>query len=147
MEKEREELVQSQEDLERSKRAKISEGVCVLQMQSEVVDKLRKMGTRKFKRKMTKTRTIGGRDLWVWAWETEQVPVNKSGKEKGIEREKCVCDVCGRTFLDKRRLAIHKNVHLKGGDESKEREDVEERESQSREEVVSRVSEERVSNK
>lgn len=101
------------EDEEKNKKAKISEGSYVLQMQREEIAKLQKTATRTFKRMLVPIKTVGGGEMWVWAWGSEHKPMNKSKRERSPAAISCTCEVCGRTFLDKRRLAIHKNVHLK----------------------------------
>lgn len=88
---------------------KPTEGSGVIQMQSEAVEKLKGIKTRRYKEAVLSVRTVGGGILEVKGWTTEEKAKSKSKKkESGYQ-----CDICSREFADRRRLAIHKNVHTK----------------------------------
>ncbi|KAI5172454.1 hypothetical protein NEFER03_1557 [Nematocida sp. LUAm3] len=98
-------------ETEEIKRSRPTEGILVLQMQAEAAEKLKSVKTRHFELKKVPITTIGGSKLWTNRWTSSSPPLNTTNSP--VEKEKNICDVCSREFLDKRRLAIHKNVHLK----------------------------------
>ncbi|KAI5180121.1 hypothetical protein NEOKW01_0450 [Nematocida sp. AWRm80] len=97
-------------ELEESKRARPSEGSIVLQQQMEATEALQALQTRKFTFERVPITTAGGSKLWTYQWVTKSARLNKPNEPVPVEQ---VCDICNREFADSRRLAIHKNVHLK----------------------------------
>ncbi|KAI5186379.1 hypothetical protein NEHOM01_1433 [Nematocida homosporus] len=104
-------------ETEETKRTKLTEGAVVLQMQTEAVDRLKILETRKFKLSKVPIITIGGSKMWVNGWIAKTAPLNQS-QPLPTPESGTTCDICQREFLDKRRLAIHKNVHLKTSSKS-----------------------------
>ncbi|OAG28876.1 hypothetical protein NEDG_01015 [Nematocida displodere] len=104
-----EEFIAETEDTKRSKPA---EGSAVLQMQTEAVEKLKAISTRAFQHTKASIATVGGSKLWVNSWCSPDAPKNQKATGEPIEAS-TTCNICQRVFLDRRRLAIHKNVHMK----------------------------------
>ncbi|KAI5190390.1 hypothetical protein NEMIN01_1014 [Nematocida minor] len=101
------------EEKRKTEGQKPTEGSAVIQMQSEAVDKLKGIVTRKYKETTLLIRTVGGAFLETKGWTTEEKPKSKKEQEETVY----ACDVCSRSFADKRRLAIHKNVHAKAAEQ------------------------------
>jgi len=100
-------------ETEETKKTKATEGSAIIQSQTEAVEKLCQVQTRKYTRAKVPLSTVGGTELWVQMWMSSTPPLNQSQAQSSAQDGQSVCEVCGREFLDRRRLAIHKNVHLK----------------------------------
>ena len=81
----------------------------MLQLQTDAVEKLIPLKTRRFAHTKVAVTTVGGSTLWVKSWTSDSAPLNTLSPGESSK----VCSVCHREFLDRRRLAIHKNVHTK----------------------------------
>lgn len=99
-------------ETEETKKAKPTEGLLVLHTQMETAKKLKQLTTRAFKLTKVPVVTVGGEKMWVLKWASNSEPHNKKDKLEQPKKD-CICDICNRSFLDRRRLAIHKNVHGK----------------------------------
>lgn len=86
---------------------KPTEGSAVIQMQSEAVDKLKRMETRKYTESVLSIRTVGGSVLRVKGWSTEEEPKTLG---KNIKKD-YVCDICSKDLTDEKELNIHKEEH------------------------------------
>lgn len=105
-------LMKEGSELEEKKKLegqKPTEGSGVIQMQNEAIEKLKGLKTRTYKASILHVKTVGGGILEVKGWTTEEEAKSKTKQQESGY----LCDFCSREFSDRRRLAIHRNVHTK----------------------------------
>lgn len=106
--------LEAEETNEDTKRSKPTEGSAVIQQQADAVEEQRQLTSRKYSRVSAGIPTVFGGAVRVSAWASSEAPHNEKKDSPPLDT-KCICEICHREFLDKRRLAIHRNVHLKAG--------------------------------
>ncbi|EIJ87710.1 uncharacterized protein NEPG_02339 [Nematocida parisii ERTm1] len=102
------------EDKRKGEGQKPTEGSAVIQMQKEAVEQLKGVSIRHYIESDVVIRTVGGSKLKLKGWSTETKPKVASEPVKPIH----TCHICDKTFVDKRRLAIHMNMHEKKSTEN-----------------------------
>ncbi|EHY64820.1 hypothetical protein NERG_02223 [Nematocida ausubeli] len=97
------------EEKRRTEGQKPTEGSAVIQMQLEAVEQLKGITVRKYIPSNIVINTVGGSKMKLKGWSTETKPNITAEPVKQMH----TCNICKKSFIDKRRLAIHMNMHEK----------------------------------